>query len=199
MLKKINQFILFIIVISMNISCSSSKGLLKKTTKNKAAIMVQFKIIDKEGNNISNSCKIGYGENGISPSIKASNGIHFIEAKDKLIVKRLHCLINLRLYSFEFENFLLKLNSKYIYNLGVFNLRYDYKSDYTETKFYKESIYEYRNNRQKMFQSHNLSHGKVSLISKENLNNKTFKRKFPKSKKVLMVIPNLRPKNIAVN
>lgn len=178
-------------------SCAFRKGFLDKPSPSKGVGIVKFKILDEAGEDITNSCAVGYGDNGISPNLQLYREIpQLFEVENEIKIKYIHCLIYLRLYGFHFDSFSIRIKEPFAYNLGEYVFEYDYKQDYTETDFYKKKQNAYRKRLLKEYPDDNLSSGMMTLIEHKKINHDVLDEKFPKHNKKQIDIENLYPKNI---
>jgi len=190
--------ILLILVVTLNFGCSTRKGFFEGVKEEEGVGIVKFNVINSDGENITENCSVGYGENGISPNLQLyKKESHVFTFKNKIKVEYIHCLINLRLRRFNFKDFKISANKNKIYNLGEYFFKYDYEADYTETEVYKRTQKAYKDGKITDYPPHNLSEGKMYLVSHKEFSFSSFETKYPNHNKEKVVINDLLPQNLS--
>lgn len=192
-----NLFILFLIV-----SCSTQKGNLEKISKGKPIGVISFKVFDKSGKDISDTCVVKYslGNGKETRAYRAIYAPHFLELSSELEVNYIMCAINLLVYKYNFDGFRFKVPNSDAYFFGEYHFQYDYKASYRDTKFYAEAKKcEYDNDRSGYCGNSSetwTNDGKLKLLKIEKIDEPALEKAFPNHGKEVRHIDNMRPRNI---
>ena len=179
-------------------ACSSRKGVLREPLAEKTAGFLKVEIFDKSGKDITEKCAVGYGKDGVSPNLQLSKDRpHYLEINNSFEVRYIHCLINLRLYRFDFDSFKYDTKTGLAYNFGRYQFQYEYKADYTETEYFKKTQKKYKEGKLESYPSHNLSVGQLFLISHTKLSKQAFLDEFPSFNGKLVEVLSVAPKNVS--
>tara|TARA_Y100000768_G_C23988359_1_gene690394 strand:+ start:1333 stop:1941 length:609 start_codon:yes stop_codon:yes gene_type:complete len=184
------------------LGCSTPKGNLEKVSKEKGIGVISFKIFDERGEDISDNCIIRYtfGNGEYTQSYQLENSPHFLELDSYFNVKKLSCMINLLVYTYEFDSFDYKIKNGDAYFFGEYHFKYDYRGNYRETRFYveaKKCQYDgdksgYCENSEETW----TNEGKLTFLKVKALPEDALEKSFPGHKKKLHHVDGVKPRNV---